>query len=59
MTRETAKVSAEGHPLGFAQHDHSTCMNDALAAAIAGEKSAQAALDEAQAKADRILKPYR
>ena len=35
MTRETAKVSAEGHPLGFAQHDHSTCMNDALAAADA------------------------
>jgi len=33
--------------------------NDALAAAIAGEKSAQAALDEAQAQADRILKPYR
>ncbi|MEC8294639.1 MAG: ABC transporter substrate-binding protein [Pseudomonadota bacterium] len=32
--------------------------NDALAAAIAGEKTAQEALDEAQAKAERILKPY-
>ncbi|CUH62422.1 sn-glycerol-3-phosphate-binding periplasmic protein UgpB precursor [Thalassovita autumnalis] len=32
--------------------------NDALAAAIAGEKTAQDALDEAQAKAERILKPY-
>lgn len=32
--------------------------NDALAAAIAGEKTAQQALDEAQAKAERILKPY-
>lgn len=32
--------------------------NDALAAAIAGEKSAKDALDEAQAKAERILKPY-
>ena len=33
--------------------------NDALASAIAGEKSAQEALDQAQAAADRILKPYR
>ena len=33
--------------------------NDALASAIAGEKSAQEALDKAQAVADRILKPYR
>ena len=33
--------------------------NDALAAAIAGESSAQDALDQAQATADRILKPYR
>lgn len=33
--------------------------NDALAAAIAGESSAQDALDKAQATADRILKPYR
>lgn len=33
-------------------------LNDALAAAIAGEKSPQEALDEAQAKAERILKPY-
>ncbi|MCY4197768.1 MAG: ABC transporter substrate-binding protein [Rhodobacteraceae bacterium] len=32
--------------------------NDALAAAIAGETSAKEALDEAQAKAERILKPY-
>lgn len=32
--------------------------NDALAAAIAGEKTAKEALDEAQAKAERILKPY-
>ena len=32
--------------------------NDALAAAIAGEKTAQEALNEAQAKAERILKPY-
>lgn len=32
--------------------------NDALVAAIAGEKTAQEALDEAQAKAERILKPY-
>jgi ABC-type glycerol-3-phosphate transport system substrate-binding protein len=30
-----------------------------LASAIAGEKSAQEALDQAQAAADRILKPYR
>jgi sn-glycerol 3-phosphate transport system substrate-binding protein len=33
--------------------------NDALAAAIAGESSAKDALDQAQATADRILKPYR
>lgn len=32
--------------------------NDALAAAIAGEMTAQEALDVAQAKAERILKPY-
>ena len=32
--------------------------NDALAAAIAGEKTAQEALDEAQEKAEKILKPY-
>lgn len=32
--------------------------NDALAAAIAGEMSPQDALDEAQAKAERILRPY-
>ena len=34
-------------------------LNDALAAAIAGEKTAKDALDQAQATADRILKPYR
>lgn len=34
-------------------------LNDALAAAIAGEMSAQDALDDAQAKAERILKPYK
>ena len=33
-------------------------LNDALLAAIAGEKSAKEALDEAQAKAERILRPY-
>lgn len=33
-------------------------LNDALLAAISGEKSAKEALDEAQAKAERILKPY-
>lgn len=33
--------------------------NDALAAAISGESSAQDALDKAQATADRILRPYR
>lgn len=32
--------------------------NDALAAAIAGEMSAKDALDDAQAKAERILRPY-
>lgn len=32
--------------------------NDALAAAIAGQMSPQDALDEAQAKAERILRPY-
>jgi sn-glycerol 3-phosphate transport system substrate-binding protein len=32
--------------------------NDAIAAAIAGEMTAQAALDDAQAKAERILRPY-
>jgi sn-glycerol 3-phosphate transport system substrate-binding protein len=32
--------------------------NDAIAAAIAGEMSAQEALDKAQAAADRILRPY-
>ena len=32
--------------------------NDALAAAITGEKSPQEALDEAQAKAEQILRPY-
>ena len=33
-------------------------LNDALLAAIAGQMSAKEALDEAQAKAERILKPY-
>ena len=33
-------------------------LNDALLAAISGEESAKEALDEAQAKAERILKPY-
>ena len=28
-------MSAEGYPLGFAQHDHSRCVRDALAAADA------------------------
>lgn len=32
--------------------------NDAIASAIAGEMTAQEALDAAQAKAERILKPY-
>ena len=32
--------------------------NDAISAAIAGEKSPQEALDEAQSKAERILRPY-
>ncbi len=34
-------------------------LNDGLSAAIAGEKSAQEALDEAQAAAERILRPYK
>lgn len=33
-------------------------LNDALLAAISGEESAKEALDEAQATAERILKPY-
>ena len=35
MTSETRKLNAAKYPLGFAQHDHSTCMSDALAAADA------------------------
>lgn len=34
-------------------------LNDALSAAIAGEKSAEEALDEAQAQADAVLSAYR
>ena len=35
MTSETRKLNAAKYPWGFEQHDHSTCMNDALAAADA------------------------
>ena len=35
MTSESKKLGDVKAPLGFAQHDHSTCMNDALTAADA------------------------
>ena len=35
MTSESKKLGAPKAPLGFAQHDHSTCMSDALTAADA------------------------
>ena len=35
MTSESKKLGDVKAPLGFAQHDHSTCMSDALAAADA------------------------
>ena len=35
MTSESKKLGAVKAPLGFAQHDHSTCMSDALTAADA------------------------
>ena len=35
MTSESKKLGAPKAPLGFAQHDHNTCMSDALTAADA------------------------
>ena len=35
MTSESKKLGVAKAPLGFAQHDHSTCMSDALTAADA------------------------
>lgn len=35
MTSRATKLNAASYPLGFAQHDHTTCMSDALAAADA------------------------
>jgi Fur family zinc uptake transcriptional regulator len=35
MTSESNKISAATGPLGFAQHDHSTCVSEAIAAAEA------------------------
>ena len=35
MTSMATKLNAASYPLGFAQHDHNTCMSDALAAANA------------------------
>ena len=35
MTSESKKLGAAKAPLGFAQHDHSTCMSDALTTADA------------------------
>lgn len=35
MTRESRKTDAANSPLGFTQHDHGTCMSDALTAAEA------------------------
>ena len=35
MTSESKKLGGAKAPLGFAQHDHSTCMSDALTAADA------------------------
>ena len=35
MTSESKKLGTAKAPLGFAQHDHSTCMSDALTAADA------------------------
>ena len=35
MTSESKKIGTAKSPLGFAQHDHSTCMSDALTAANA------------------------
>jgi len=35
MTSKAAKITPDSLPLGFAQHNHGTCMSDALAAADA------------------------
>ena len=35
MTSKSEKIGTTKSPLGFAQHDHSTCMSDALTAADA------------------------
>ena len=35
MTSKATKLNAASYPLGLAQHDHNTCMSDALAAADA------------------------
>ena len=46
----------------FSTHENARTtkiLNDALAAALTGNKTAQAALAEAQDQIDRILKPYR
>jgi sn-glycerol 3-phosphate transport system substrate-binding protein len=46
----------------FSTHENARTtkiLNDALAAALTGDKTAEAALAEAQEQIDRILKPYR